>query len=165
MEYASVLMSYTHGKGKIEFVLDGYDYCHNESEVIEASGYDPESDTVNTADSVFCAHGAGYVVPWYEADAHMHVQDEETDFDIIIPDTYRSDVRGQIDLSIGTEEIDDIIAKSGGSNSAPKSSSHRGFTGNARIHHRLLPEHIKAVRCVSRIFWLTGIMLFLPGKN
>lgn len=52
MEYASVLMSYTHGKGKIEFVLDGYDYCHNESEVIEASGYDPESDTVNTADSV-----------------------------------------------------------------------------------------------------------------
>lgn len=133
MEYASVLMSYTHGKGKIEFVLDGYDYCHNESEVIEASGYDPESDTVNTADSVFCAHGAGYVVPWYEADAHMHVQDEETDFDIIIPDTYRSDVRGQIDLSIGTEEIDDIIAKSGGSNSAPKSSSHRGLYGK-RTH-------------------------------
>lgn len=133
MEYASVLMSYTHGKGKIEFVLDGYDYCHNESEVIEASGYDPESDTVNTADSVFCAHGAGYVVPWYEADAHMHVQDEETDFDIVIPDTYRPDVRGQIDLSIGTEEIDDIIAKSGGSNSAPKSSSHRGLYGK-RTH-------------------------------
>ena len=63
----------------------------------------------------------------------MHVQDEETDFDIIIPDTYRSDVRGQIDLSIGTEEIDDIIAKSGGSNSAPKSSSHRGLYGK-RTH-------------------------------
>ena len=133
MEYASVLMSYTHGKGKIEFALDGYDYCHNESEVIEASGYDPESDTVNTADSVFCAHGAGYVVPWYEADAHMHVQDAEADFDIVIPDTYRSDVRGQIDLSIGTEEIDDIIAKSGGSNSAPKSSSHQGLYGK-RTH-------------------------------
>lgn len=90
----------------------------------------------------------------------MHVQDEETDFDIVIPDTYRSDVRGQIDLSIGTEEIDDIIAKAVAQ--TVHLSHHRtgGFTGNARIHHRLLPEHIKAVRCVSRIFWLTGIMLF-----
>ena len=55
-------------------VLKGYDICHNAEEVIGETGYDPDSDIENTADSVFCAHGAGYIVPWYEVEEHMHVE-------------------------------------------------------------------------------------------
>ena len=48
--------------------------CHNAEEVIADIGYDPEKDLENTADSVFCAHGAGFVVPWTQAEEHMHIQ-------------------------------------------------------------------------------------------
>lgn len=39
--------------------LDGYGPCHNEEEVIEAAGYDPDADLANPSGSVFCSHGAG----------------------------------------------------------------------------------------------------------
>ena len=56
--------------------LKGYGECHNTEEVIGQIGYDADADVENTADSVFCSHGAGTIVPWYEADAHMHVEGE-----------------------------------------------------------------------------------------
>ena len=55
-------------KGKIFLELAGYFLCHNAGEVIEAIGYDSEGDTGHPAGSVFCSHGAGYVVPWYEVE-------------------------------------------------------------------------------------------------
>ena len=55
-------------------VLKGYGLCHNPEEVIERIGYQADEDVENTADSVFCAHGAGFIVPWYEVEDHMHVQ-------------------------------------------------------------------------------------------
>ena len=54
--------------------LDGYRPCHNAQQVIAESGYQPEHDLENPADSVFCAHGAGFVVPWSEVRSHMHVE-------------------------------------------------------------------------------------------
>ena len=42
-----------------------------------AIGYDPERDISNPADSVFCSHGAGFIVPWYEAESHMHLHPGE----------------------------------------------------------------------------------------
>lgn len=71
--YASVLASYTSGRGRISFRLAGYYPCHNERQVIEAANYDPEADLQNTPDSVFCSHGAGTVVKWNEVEAHMHI--------------------------------------------------------------------------------------------
>lgn len=71
--YASVLASYTSGRGRISFRLAGYYPCHNERQVIEAAGYDPEADLQNTPDSVFCSHGAGTVVKWNEVESHMHL--------------------------------------------------------------------------------------------
>ena len=72
--YAKELAAYTKGTGTISLSLAGYDLCHNTSEVIEAAGYLPESDLRNTPDSVFCAHGAGYVVPWNEVYDNMHLE-------------------------------------------------------------------------------------------
>ena len=72
--YQKEFSAYTGGFGRMSCVLKGYDICHNAEEVIGETGYDPDSDIENTADSVFCAHGAGYIVPWYEVEEHMHVE-------------------------------------------------------------------------------------------
>ena len=72
--YPMEVVSYTRGRGHLSLTLDGYRPCHNAQEVIEASGYEPEHDLDNPADSVFCAHGAGFVVPWSEVRSHMHVE-------------------------------------------------------------------------------------------
>ncbi len=72
-DYNSELISYTRGKGRLSLTLEGYFPCHNAEQVIEQIGYDCDGDLENSADSVFCSHGAGYVVKWDEAPAHMHI--------------------------------------------------------------------------------------------
>ena len=72
--YAAEVAAYTGGRGKLTCVPAGYAPCHNAEEVIAAAGYDPESDLAQPSSSVFCAHGAGYEVPWDEAPERMHVQ-------------------------------------------------------------------------------------------
>ena len=73
--YAAQVAAYTKGEGRLAVTVKGYEPCHNAEQVIAASGYDPERDTENPADSVFCSHGAGVVVPWREAASRMHVED------------------------------------------------------------------------------------------
>lgn len=71
--YAKELAAYTRGTGSVSLSIAGYGLCHNPEEVIETAGYLPESDIRNSPDSVFCAHGAGYVVPWNEVYDNMHL--------------------------------------------------------------------------------------------
>ena len=71
--YPVELAGYTHGRGRVTLSLDGYRPCHNAEEIIAASGYQPERDLDNSPDSVFCAHGAGFVVPWDKVREFMHV--------------------------------------------------------------------------------------------
>ena len=71
--YAEQLAAYTRGEGQITCTLKGYEPCTNAEEIIAASGYDPELDLRNPPGSVFCAHGAGTPVPWYEVRERMHV--------------------------------------------------------------------------------------------
>ena len=71
--YAREIAAYTHGLGRWAVLPAGYDACHNTGEVLAAAGYDPDADTDNPADSVFCSHGAGYLVKWDEVPARAHV--------------------------------------------------------------------------------------------
>ena len=71
--YPMEVVGYSRGRGHLSLTLDGYRPCHNAAEIIEAVGYEPEHDLDNPADSVFCAHGAGFVVPWDQVRSHMHV--------------------------------------------------------------------------------------------
>ena len=71
--YAREVAAYTHGLGRWAVLPAGYDACHNTDEVLVAAGYDPDADTDNPADSVFCSHGAGYLVKWDEVPARAHV--------------------------------------------------------------------------------------------
>ena len=71
--YAKDVMAYTKGKGKLSLFSDGYAPCHNAEKIIDAAKYNPESDIANTPDSVFCSHGAGINVKWYDVEKYMHV--------------------------------------------------------------------------------------------
>ncbi|MBO4878477.1 MAG: TetM/TetW/TetO/TetS family tetracycline resistance ribosomal protection protein [Ruminococcus sp.] len=71
--YMAAVIGYTRGKGKLICTSGGYRECHNADEVIAAIGYDCDSDVENSADSVFCSHGAGFVVKWDEVPEHMHL--------------------------------------------------------------------------------------------
>ena len=72
--YQRDVISYTKGRGRLTLSLSGYEPCHNAEEVIAASGYDFDSDLQDPAGSVFCSHGAGFVVPWNEVKQYMHVE-------------------------------------------------------------------------------------------
>lgn len=71
--YAREVAAYTRGRGQLVCLPGGYERCHNADEVIAAVGYDAGSDTANTADSVFCSHGAGVLVRWDEVPSRMHL--------------------------------------------------------------------------------------------
>ena len=71
--YQGEVTGYTRGKGRLSCIPKGYFPCHNAEEVIAQTDYDCDSDKENSADSVFCSHGAGVLVPWNEAPARMHV--------------------------------------------------------------------------------------------
>lgn len=73
-EYQKEVISYTSGRGRLSCTLKGYYPCHNQEEVVEAVGYDPEADLENPTGSVFCAHGAGFVVNWDRVEEYMHVE-------------------------------------------------------------------------------------------
>ena len=72
-DYQNEVISYTRGMGRLFCTMKGYFPCHNLEEVIQAAGYDPEADLENPTGSVFCAHGAGFVVNWDQVEEYMHV--------------------------------------------------------------------------------------------
>lgn len=74
MDYPKEFLQFTKGSGTISTIFGGYQPCHNTEEIIASANYQPENDLENTPDSVFCSHGSGYGVKWYDAPNHMHCQ-------------------------------------------------------------------------------------------
>ena len=75
-DYQREVWAYTKGRGRITLTLKGYEPCHNAEEVIEEIGYDSERDVGNPTGSVFCAHGAGFLVKWDEVPEYMHIKED-----------------------------------------------------------------------------------------
>lgn len=73
-DYQTEVISYTKGRGRLSCTLEGYKPCHNQEEIVKEVGYDSERDLDNPTGSVFCAHGAGFVVKWDEVENYMHLQ-------------------------------------------------------------------------------------------
>jgi len=96
-DYSAEVAAYTGGRGKLACCMAGYRPAHNPETVIAAAGYNPESDPENSPDSVFCAHGAGFVVKWDKVDEYCHV---ETGLG-------RGDVHPAPRLRMGTLSIDE----------------------------------------------------------
>ena len=99
--YATRLRAFTKGEGRITMHIGPYKPCHNAEEVIAARGYSPELDERNTPNSVFCKNGSGYVVPWNEADALMHIRTDDEPEEVEVSEPVhrpsRIDYRGTIE--------------------------------------------------------------------
>lgn len=129
-DYQKEVTVYTKGQGRLTCTLKGYLPCHNTEEVLSQSGYDAEADSENPSGSVFCAHGAGFVVPWEEVKAHMHTElqelpeefgglsgdeaagrQKEAGIYAAKPAGSRKKGMEELDIALGTEEIDSILEK------------------------------------------------------
>lgn len=121
-DYQKEVHAYTRGNGTLQCTLKGYAPCHNTEEVLAATGYDSERDTLHPTGSIFCAHGAGFLVPWYEVKEYMHLpsimQEKPSDSPEEKQTAYR--VSKETDAWIDTEEVDRIIAQSVGANKKQK---------------------------------------------
>lgn len=111
--YQSEVIAYTHGKGRLICTAGGYRECHNPEQVIADMAYDCDSDLENTADSVFCTHGAGYVVKWNEVPERMHLPScisgkSETH------EVYREKVRHFVREAVSDDELMEIFERTYG---------------------------------------------------
>lgn len=134
--YSMQVTSYTKGMGHFFCTLKGYYPCYNTEEVVERIGYHPQEDMRNPADSVFCMHGAGEIIPWHQVHEYMHVSAEgeaiyrgETDtpvyYEGMKPLTGKT--KENTDQVIGTEEIDYIINRAAFSNRKDDFSHKPGY--------------------------------------
>lgn len=111
--YQKEFTAYTGGRGRMAVSLKGYDICHNQEEVLAESTYDSEADLANPTGSVFCAHGAGFVVDWDEVEEYMHMEhtlesgnDDEMD---VMEVTLQKRRHSSIELT--QEELDAIYVR------------------------------------------------------
>lgn len=104
-DYQSQVISYTRGKGHLTCTLKGYEPCQDQEQIAQEISYDSERDLDNPTGSVFCAHGAGFVVPWYEVEEYMHLDGAEI------------------------QDWDDAYAESGDSSTG---ASGRGYSGQGK---------------------------------
>ena len=107
-DYQLHVRAFTKGQGEFQVSFRGYMPCHNEEEVIQLHPYDPEADLHNPTSSVFCAHGSGYLIPWDQVKAYMHVSDASGPENE--PPEYTVHSRESFDYSIGLDEIDAILS-------------------------------------------------------
>ncbi|MBC2722972.1 translation factor GTPase family protein [Desulfosporosinus sp.] len=119
--YQKEVVAYTKGLGRLFCSLKGYEPCHNGSEVIESIGYDSENDLTNPTGSVFCAHGAGFLVDWYAVKDYMHVESYLQENDDSSGDTVPNQVSYTEKRWISLEEIDQIINNTFYANQGKKS--------------------------------------------
>ena len=146
--YQTELISYTKGKGRMMCSVSSYQPCHNAEEVIEARGYDPEGDLENPTGSVFCAHGAGFVVDWDLVPEYAHLdtsgvlgQKKNDDYQDIVENEYepRTDVPAgptsrydRSNLPITNDELEEIFTRTYGPIKREKS----GWQKSRRMDYR-----------------------------
>lgn len=112
--YQTELIGYTRGKGRLSCVNAGYRPCHNAEEVIAERAYDCDGDLENSADSVFCSHGAGYVVKWDEVPQHMHLPSCLTDSTAEPEDAKQRRVQRFFERAASDEELMEIFERTYG---------------------------------------------------
>ena len=133
--YSMQVTSYTKGLGHFFCTLKGYYPCHNTEEVVERIGYCPEEDVRNPADSVFCMHGAGEIIPWHQVQEYMHVDaagermyhDEDTPVYYEGMKPFSGKTGENKERVMGTDEIDYIINRTAFSNRKDDFSHKPGY--------------------------------------
>ena len=122
-DYQSQVISYTKGRGRLFCSLKGYAPCKNQEEIVETVGYDSERDLDNPTGSVFCAHGAGFVVPWDQVEDYMHL-DSGIDMQEVCRDAeiwYENLISDDVKESVSDGRPSGTAVPDGGSGSKKKS--------------------------------------------
>ena len=173
-DYQKEVIAYTHGTGKLFCNLKGYAPCRNQDEIVLNTGYDPEADLENPTGSVFCAHGAGFVVPWDQVEDYMHLQ-SSVDMDTLDSENWYEDVENE---DAGFSQVDNPAqTRRNGGKSGKKSESFsysgsyaeeeelqaifertfgpvkrdRGAFQKKTVHASVSTTHYKAVFCGKRV--------------
>ena len=138
--YQKEVLAYTKGHGRLFCSLKGYEPCHNEEEIVLEKGYDSERDVENPTGSVFCAHGAGFLVPWDHVTDYMHIEgclkeEKET------IQTHKV-IKQTEELWIDHEEIDQIIEKTFYANRGNKTSWKKERQSSPRIITNNVPKKV-----------------------
>lgn len=130
-DYLPEVIAYSKGQGRLFCSLTGYRPCHNADEVIKRMRYDPERDVDNPAGSVFCAHGAGFHVPWNEVKNYMHIDTAKriSRGDSLAEENGQEPHGGQSrEEWIDVEEIDQILLRTSSANRKHTPVSHKGIS-------------------------------------
>lgn len=116
-DYINTVNEYTHGTGTLSLDYKGYGPCHNSEEIIAEKAYDSEADIANPTGSVFCSHGAGFVVPWDQVEQYMHVKTDSKNgemYDIENVPVIRSASNTYRDSYATDKELEEIFEKTFG---------------------------------------------------
>ena len=137
--YAREVTAYTRGRGRLTCTLRGYAPCRDQEAVVAASGYDPERDLGNPADSIFCAHGAGFTVKWNEVNRYMHLHPEQADRADAAQDTPSASSRsGYRGTAAEDEELQAIFERTYGS-AKPRAMRQPPRTSQPTVNNRPIP--------------------------
>ena len=138
--YGSDVTAYTSGLGRLSVSVRGYGECHNAAEVIEKIGYDPERDVRNSADSVFCSHGSGVIVPWNEVKQHMHMPSYLNPTKELTDEQIRMRAKRQVSETvsefISKDEVDSILKSATAANKKERFIPHKGINHKTRVVKR-----------------------------
>lgn len=147
-DYQREVIAYTKGEGRLNCVLKGYAPCHNATEVMKQSGYDPDRDSQNPSSSVFCSHGSGFYVEWQKVPEYMHLESVLTENDLVSNELEGAG-RGQVsdwkeygwqpeqkpssnEVWLGVEEVDAIIDRTYHANRKETFVPHKGISHKRR---------------------------------
>ena len=161
--YQKEVTAYTGGAGRLSFTFSGYGPCHNTEEVVAAIGYDPDGDMANPAGSVFCAHGAGFLVEWNQVPEYMHLESclepqKDMGADGLAGAAARKGqaANGRNDEPesdrewIGTEEVDAILERTFYANRRGNSSGAKSGWKNREKSFRIPVTSVPAVRTYKK---------------
>ncbi len=130
--YQKEVVAYTKGLGRLFCILKGYEPCRNAEEVTASIGYDSERDMANPTGSVFCAHGAGFLVDWNEVKDYMHIESYLQKKDDLSGEPVQSQATSSAERGISLEEIDRIMNKTYYANQGKKSIWKRQIEASER---------------------------------
>lgn len=162
--YGAEVTAYTSGLGNLSLEVVGYGPCHNEAEVLEACQYDPEKDVRNTADSVFCEHGSGVIVPWREVTSRMHMPSVLNPTKELTEEQIRHRVKQETTKTVSDfvsqEEIEEIMNRTFYANSHENFIPHKG-----RNHHTVKEVKVTTGGSVKNLSAALPEYLLIDGYN
>ena len=153
-DYTKDVISYTRGEGRLFCTSDGYEPCHNQDEIVQDIGYDPEGDLYNPPHSVFCAHGSGFTVHWSEVDSYKHLEVNLKDDSISSPIIPRASTLTK-KYNISDDELEEIMLRLFGPIKRKQYGEHKTIIGEKQEK----PRKIKSIRSQRNMVIIDGYNL------